>query len=87
MFDPHMLAQMELPDDITIGEAISSTYNSEAWGRFRFGYPTAVLRFYYRQSREPVDPGTAMGDARKLIKEKVIVVSIDGGSDGLLEDA
>jgi len=87
MFDPNVLAEMTLPDDITVGEAISSTHNSERWRRLRICYPTAVLCFYYRDSRKPVDPDMTMGEARKLIKEKVIMVSVDDRSSGLLDDA
>lgn len=87
MFDPNALAQMAFPDDITVGEAISSTCYSEMWERFKLHYPTVVLRFCYRETREPVDLDMTMGAARRLIKEKIIVVSIVDGSEGLMEDA
>jgi hypothetical protein len=80
MFDPNVLAQMEFPDDITVGDAISFTENSEAWKRFRTCYPVAALRFYYRELQQPVDPAMPIGQARKLIKQKVIVVSISDDS-------
>jgi hypothetical protein len=82
MFDPDVLAKMELPDDIAVGEAIDFIVHSEGWKELSICYPTAIMCFRYSNSRASVDRDMTMGEVRRLIREGLAIVSIENAANG-----
>ena len=81
-----LLADQPAPDDIDIGTVRRACYNADWWRRLCEHYPNACIHVKYLDGSNVADRVT-VGTMRRGVAEGRIVISIDDGNGGQLEDA